>query len=554
VKPPRAVLLLLVLLLGFGAQQCSKTKINGTPADAETAVLFDGMGSLHHPIRTTNQEAQKFFDQGLTFVYAFNFDEAVHSFKRAAQLDPNAAMPFWGIALSLGPNYNSTITGPNREKTAFDAIQKASQLSATGPEGEKGYVEALSRRFSDDSKSDVSSLAREYSAAMGAFSKRFPDDPDAAALYAESLMDLHPWQLWTNDGEPAEGTPEVLYTLGEVLRRWPEHIGANHFYIHAMEASPYPERALPSAHRLETLVPFAGHLVHMPSHIYMRTGDYALAVKSNADAVEADRKYIRERAISNIAYVLGYAEHNLRFLADAANMDGEFDVAHKAAEDLASEARAALADKPHAEEFLVTPILVSLRYSRWDDVLKIPKPDASLKGMTFFWHYARGCASAAKGSSQDAETDRIAMEQAYRQIPQGRAFGMLFNTWSTLHDLATHTLNARIAGAQGDTATAIGEWRAAVAVQDQMRYNEPSDWYYPVRESLGAALLRAGKPTEAEDVFREDLSRNPRNPRSLFGLLKSLQVQNNAVDAEWVQRALEAAWKGGKNQLQIENF
>ncbi|HXN64601.1 MAG TPA: hypothetical protein VN862_04650 [Candidatus Acidoferrales bacterium] len=524
------------------------------PAKSEPAAkLFEGMGPLHHPIHTSSPEAQKFFDQGLTLIYAFNHEEAVHSFKRAAELDPHAAMPYWGIALASGPNYNSNVD-PEREEASYDAIHKAMEIGVASPSAERDYIEALSARYTNDPKADLDTLANDYVSAMRRLSQRYPDDPDAATLYAESLMDLHPWMLWTNEGQPGPDTPEIVSVLEGVLRRWPTHVGANHFYIHAMEASPHPEAALASAQRLETLVPGAGHLVHMPAHIYIRTGDFAAAVKSNVAAVETDKVYLREREITNATYVLGYSNHNLHFLAAAASMNGDYPAASKAANDLAVAARAAVKDMAGAEAFLPMPIFVDLRFARWDEVLALPQPDEQLSGLTFFWHYARGCAFAGKGQPDKAEAEREAMEKAYKALPPGPAFGMVYNDWSTIHDVAAHSLSARISAAQGNVAEAVQHWRAAVAVQDQMRYDEPADWYYPVRESLGAALLRAGQAEEAEKVFREDLARNPRNPRSLFGLEKSLEVQRKDADAAWVTSARRAAWAGPADALRIEDF
>jgi len=518
------------------------------------ATLLADMGPLHHPIATTSDEAQKFFDQGLALDYAFNHSEAVRSFERAAQLDSHSPMPYWGIALALGPNYNEAEPKPDREKEAYDAIRKAEILAGSAPENERAYVDALAHRFTNDSKPDYKSLGRAYAAAMRDLSRRYPDDPDAATLFAESLMDLHPWELWTNDGKPGENTLEIVSVLETVLRRWPEHEGANHFYIHAMEAAPVPERALASAHRLETLAPAAAHLVHMPAHIYIRTGDYEAAVKSNRQAVAVDDAYHRALAARNITYVLLYSDHNLHFMAAAAMMNGDFETAMQAANELESRANPDVADTPMFEMYLPTPIFVLLRYGRWDDLLSLPQPDARLKGLTFVWHYARGCAFAAKGDAAKGEAERDAMETIYKQIPAGLAFGMMYNDWSTIHDLAVGALDARIAAARGDLLSAIKKWKAAVSVQDHMNYDEPPDWYYPVRESLGAALLRSGQAAEAEEVFRDDLRKNPRNPRSLFGLWKSLEVQKKISDAQWVRASFDAAWKDGSPQPRIGDF
>ena len=546
-----AFLLIFVLSITFTsrAQHHHHGQAPETPA-----TLLPGMGSLHHPIATNSADAQKFFDQGLTFVYAFNHGEAVHSFERAAQLDPQSPMPLWGKALALGPNYNDGKPEPDREKAAYDAIQKARELAASSPENERAYVAALALRLTNDPKPDYQKLGNDYAAAMRDLSRRYPDDPDAATLLAESLMDLHPWELWTNDGKPGENTPEIVSVLEGVLQRWPDHVGANHFYVHAVEASPDPERGLTSAKRLETLVPAAGHLVHMPAHIYIRTGDYDAAVKSNQAAIAVDREYLHARSIDNMGYALGYGEHNFHFLAAAAMMDGDFDAAYGAAKELESQSRAAVNDMAGVETFMPTPVFVLLRFARWDNVLALPKPDPKLKGLTFFWYYARGCALAAKGQASEAEMQLGPMEAAYKELPPGMAFGMLYNDWSTLHDLAANTLEARIAEAHGEWTDAIEHWRAAVAVQDKMNYDEPPDWYYPLRESLGAALLRSHHAEEAEKVFREDLEKNRRNPRSLFGLGLCLATEKKTAEMQSVATAFKAAWKGGPNQLRITDF
>lgn len=551
--------LLAFLAHGAGAQERSTVhtaalELQGAGNDETPAKLLSGMGSLHHPIATKSPEAQAFFDQGLTLVYAFNFAEAVRFFRRAAELDPQAAMPFWGLALALGPNYNVSYVSPANEKAASDALQQAAKLAATGPECERDYIQALARRFTSEATPDLPKLAHEYVSAARELMRRYPDDPDAGALYAESLMDLHARQLWSNDGKPSEDTMEIIAVLESVLRQWPDHAGANHYYIHTMEASPYPERALPSAHRLETLVPAAGHLVHMPAHVYVRTGNYAAAVKSNQAAVAADSDYLRDHTFANLAYKLGYAEHNLVFMVYSASMDGEFEAAYRAASELDTEARALIESMPPAEGYIENSILIQVRFARWNEVLALPAPDAKLQGLTFFWHYARGCAFAVAGQAAKAESERDAMEEIYKKLPAGPAFGMMTNSWETMHGMAANSLSARIAVAHGDFAGAVERWQAAISIEDQMRYHEPPDWFYPMRESLGAALLRAGKTMEAEKIFRDDLERNPRNPRSLFGLWKTLEAEHKSADADWVRRSFEQSWKGGELQLRIEDF
>ncbi len=550
----RRVCPLFAAFLTLGALACSGLALaqhqHGTEESAPPETLRTDLGSLHHPIATTNPDAQKFFDQGLTLVYAFNEGEAIRSFRRAAELDPKSPMPYWGIALALGPNYNET--NPEDEKAPYDAIQKAKVLAASAPEVERAYLDALARRFTNDAKPDYAKLARDYAAAMRDLSHRYPDDPDAGTLYAESLMDQHAWALWTNDGKPVENTLEIISVLETVLRRWPDHAGANHFYIHAMEMAPDPERALPSAHRLEKLVPGAGHLVHMPSHIYMRTGDYAAAVRSNQDAIAVDKKQLARPGAS--MYMV-YRSHNVHFLAAASMMDGEYDVALSAAQDLETRANAMVAELPMAESFLPWHYFVLLRFARWDDILALPVVTEKTNTMAFFSHYAHAVAFAAKGKIPEAESERASMEDVYKKIPPNSSVGMSYNNWQAVHDVADRTLAARIAAARGDWPKAITEWRAAVDAQDRLNYDEPADWYYPVRESLGAALLASGDAASAEKVFREDLDKtDPRNPRSLYGLWKALEAEKKMVDADWVRTSFEAAWKGAPDQLRLADF
>ncbi|MGD0695276.1 MAG: hypothetical protein ABSB82_10520 [Terriglobia bacterium] len=514
-------------------------------------VIMSGLGNHHHPIRTTSAEAQGFFDQGLTLVYAFNHEEAARSFRRAAELDPQAAMPWWGVALAVGPNYNMD-ADPDHEKAAYDAVQKARALAANGPANERDYVDALARRYSNDPKADLKKLAVEYKDAMHDLSARYPDDLDAATIYAESMMDLRPWQLWTLDGKPAEDTNEIIAVLESVLKRDPQHIGANHYYIHAVEASPHPERALVSAHRLETLAPAAGHLVHMPAHIYERTGFYADAAKANEAGAAADRAYVDSTGQHDSLYAMMYYSHNLHFLAMAASMQGNFARARAAGEQLAANVGPGVKAMPMLEWFLPFPTYMLVRFNRWDGIAKLPAPDASLGIATAAWHYARGIAFAAKGEAAKAQVERQALAAATEKQPADAMYG--YNSARIVLGLALEVLKARIAAAQGDRKASIEHWRKAVAIEDGLNYDEPTDWYYPVRESLGAALFLDGNRTEAEKVFRDDLDRNPRNPRSLFGLLETLKAENKTADAEWVRQEFGQAWKNADVELRMSDL
>ena len=541
-------------LLGI-ALSCSSAaaKQSHSPDESRPARLLDGMGSLHHPISTSNQEAQQYFDQGLTLVYAFNHDEAVRSFRHATELDPKAAMPWWGLALALGPNYNLDVD-PEREKAAFDAIQKARALASSGAENERAYTEALAKRYSGDAKADLKKLAQDYAHAMGELARHYPDDPDAATIYAESMMDLNPWGLWKLDGTPANNnTLTIISVLEDVLARYPDHVGANHYYIHAVEASPHPAWALRSAQLLPALVPNGGHLVHMPSHIYARVGDYDAAMKSNEAASAVDRAYIQAGAEHGV-YPVMYYSHNLHFLAYAAMQEGNFAKAREASEMVAENIRTRGQDMPETMTagFSAYHIEVLARFNHWDEVLALPQPHSTTPMLIKPWHFARGAAFAATGKLDDAAKEQKELEAGLQQIPDNLSGG--FSPAKTILQLADTILSARIAGARGDRKAAIVLWRKAVAMQDQLAYDEPPDWYYPVRESLGGALLRDGQSAEAEKTFREDLARNPRNGRSLYGLWMSLVAEKKTDDAEWARRQFEDAWKNADTKLRIEDL
>ena len=465
-------------------------------------------------------------------------------------------MPFWGIALANGPTYNSgTYLYTEAEARASVAIEKAKQLYSNSPESERAYIDALGLRYATASQPDFQNHSRDYISAMLDLHQRYPDDPDAATLYAESLMELHPYSLWTVAGIAREDTPEIVSTLESTLRRWPNHVGANHFYVHVMEVSPEPDRALTSAQRLKTLVPLAGHLLHMPAHIYMRTGDYAAAVRSCLDARIADLRYQdNESGATNKQYDQMYAKHNLYFLVQAADFDGEFNTALSTAKVLEADARRQVATTPKAEAYMTMPLFVLVRFARWNDILKLQAPDPRLRGLSFFWHYARGCALAMNGHIQEAQNEYDSMHEIYKRLVPSEIFGVL-DKWETLCQLAVDTLGARIARARGDSPSAIGYWQAAVKTQDSIdHYHEPPIWYCSIHEALGAALLEAGRLGDAERTFRDDLVRNPRNPRSLFGLARTLSLEGKTSEADWIRESLAEVWRGSSEDLQIEKF
>lgn len=539
---------------GFGLAVCTVVSLffpqvglaqAGRPAD----LSLTSVGRQHHPIQTANKEAQEFFDQGITLVYGFNHEEAARSFERAAQLAPSSPMPLWGIALAVGPNYNLDVDA-EREKVAFDAIQKASKLAESAPAVERDYVKALAARYSADAKPDYKKLARDYADQMRQLAEKYPDDLDAATFYAESLMNLNPWKLWTLDGLPAENTEEIVRVLEGVLARDPMHAGANHLYIHAVEASPSPQRALPSAARLEGMIPKAGHLVHMPSHIYSRVGYFSSAAESNVKAIEADRSYAKEAERSGSLYDLMYHSHNEHFLAFAAAMEGRYTEAKRAADAMEKRLLPHADMMPMLESFIWTPIWVDLRFAKWQEILARPEPPLGLKAPHLMWRYSRTLAYLAQHDTGNAEAENVAYAKEAAGLPKENPIGQM-NTNEAMLAVTNEVMLAKLEAAKGNSEAAIRNWRAAVEAQDKLNYTEPPDWYYPVRESLGAALLANNRSKEAEAVFREDLRRNPRNPRSLFGLKASLSAQHLDTDAAWIQREFEKVWNNADGALKI---
>jgi tetratricopeptide (TPR) repeat protein len=546
-KPWMPVLLTLSLCGFISAQDHSASH------QLKQATLMDGLGDLHHPVSTSNAEAQQFFDQGLRLIYAFNHDEATRSFTRAAELDPKLAIAYWGIAEAVGPNYNDPASD-ERYKQAHDAIQKAVDLFANASPSEQAYILAVALRFPAESNPDRRESGEAYHDAMREVVRKYPDDLDAATLFAESGMDLHPWGLWHPDGTPEAGTDEIVATLESVIRHDPNHLGAIHYYIHAVEASPNPERALAGANKLASLAPAAGHIVHMPAHVYIRTGDYEAAVKTNEKAAEVDRAYIKASGATGI-YPMMYYSHNLHFIAMCAAMTGDYAESKKNADLLAAHVGPAVKEMPPLEGFMTIPMAVDVRFHRWDDILKMPQPDPSMKTTTVFYHFARGMALASTGKVNEAEAEYKTVSAAEATTPPDVVFAMPVNNKAKdIMKIAKDVLGSKIAMTKKDNTAAISMLTEAVAVQDSLKYGEPPDWFFPVRESLGAALLMNGDAAGAENVFRADLDRNLRNPRSLFGLREALKAQGKEYDAGFVQKQFEASWKGGTTSLRMDDL
>ena len=541
----------LVLLLAAGVAGCAARH---KPSEAAAPIAFDDLGAYHHAVTTRSPEAQRWFDQGLRLIYGFNHEEATRSFQEAVRLDPGCAMGWWGIALAAGPNYNDP-GNRERDRRAYESLAHALKLRSQVSEPERAYIDALAKRYTKEPPPDRKALDIAYADAMREVAHRYPDDLDAATLFAEAMMDLRPWDLWTADGRPQPGTEEIVATLESVLARNPQHPGANHYYIHAVEASPHPERGLAAAGRLHDLVPGAGHLVHMPSHIYMRTGNYAEAVDANTRAVAVDERYL-ERAKPAGLYPMMYYPHNIDFLWSAASMDGRSAETIRAARRLEEVGKAhpeMLRQMPDIEGVAVTGRFALARFGRWDEILAEPAPPEDLLFATGIHHYARGLAFVRTGRPDDAAAELAALRKTTDATPPDRPL-MQVNKQKDVLALASSVLAGELAAARGQNAEAVRDLEDAVRRQDALRYMEPPPWYYPVRQSLGAVLLSAGRAKEAEAVYREDLRRNPNNGWSLYGLAQALRAQKKNADAARVDEAFRRVWARADVQLAASRF
>ena len=502
--------------------------------------LYKGLGAWKHPIATRSADAQAFFNQGLALLYGFNRYEALRSFRKAAELDPQAIMAYWGEAMALGPYINMDGDASFDLKGACAAIEPGRKLSQA-PERERAYLEAVATWCPEF-------RPPAYIAAMRALAQRYPDDLDALTLYAESLMIPTRWHWYSADGKPAEGMAEAEHTLEQALRRWPDHPGANHYYIHAVESSPTPERAIPSAQRLMGIVPAAGHMVHMPGHIWLVLGDWETAASVNERAAAVDRDYFAASSVSFGTYTPYYL-HNLDFIRYARSMQGRKADALRAAQALLqANAPMAQAMPEMGDTVSAVVLLTYLRFQDWDSVLKTPQPSDKMKVANALWHYSRAQALAARGDHAKAVREREAFENGRASIPDG-TWGQ--NKVGDVLALASEILAAREAASP---AEAVPHWQRAVAMQDALTYDEPPAWYYPLRESLGGALLRAGRQAEAEALFREGVKRSPRNGRMLFGLMETLKAQNKMEAADAVRREFEAVWAKADVKLSLEDL
>ena len=517
-----------------------------TPPDSFTLNPRDI--ALHHPVTASNVTAQLYFDQGLTFIYAFNHEAAYWSFLKAAEADPQMPMAYWGMALTLGSNINMDAPA-SRVKEAYQLVQKAQALSTSLTKNEESYLQALAKRYSANPDADSKQLAADYSLAMKQLVAQFPDDLDAATLFAESLLNLHPWHQWSQTGEPLEGTLEAVQTLESVLKRQPHHLGANHYYIHAIEASPHPERALMSAQRLETSLRTSGHIVHMASHIYLLVGDYHKAAECNENAAIQDRLYIQAYGTEGI-YPVHYLSHNLYFLSRAYSMEGRFADAKRAADELQALYLPHAHSMPELEYYLSASPFVLLRFHQWESVLSLPEPSLPLTHA--LWRFSRARALAGIGNLSQAKEELRLFESEKTRLPASLEFG--YNLAAQVLAIAQLVAESAIQRQELNLSLAITSLERAVELQDALHYNEPPDWFFPLRESLGKLLFEEGRFADAERIFRQDLALHPRNGRALFGLKESLKAQGKRDDYQWVNREFEQAWMYSDRPLRMDDL
>lgn len=558
VRPHVVAVLSIGIVVQLGACRRASVESDADLVARAGAPLFEGMGDYHRPITTNDAGAQRYFDQGMVLAFGFNHAEAIRSFRAAQRLDPDCAMCFWGEALATGPNINVTsggraIMSPESRVAAHAAAQKALSLADRVAPVERALIEAQAVRYDGSETSDRDPLDRAYAEAMRSVVQRFPDDDDAAAMYAEAWMNTMPWNYWSDDGQPRPETVEVIDALERIIARSPRHPLALHLYIHAVEASSDPGRAETAADTLLTLVPGSGHLVHMPAHTYWRVGRYHDAAEANVRAAAVDEQYIAQCNAQGF-YPALYYPHNIHFLWAASSMEGRSAVAIDAARRVAANVRIEqMREFPTVEFFRTIPLLALTQFGRWDEILAEPMPDASLRYATAIAHYARGVALARKGDLAAARRERDQL------VPLRDTTEILFldtNDYPavTLLQIADALLEGELAMAAGSVDAAVGHFERAVALQDGLPYMEPPFWYYPTRQSLGAALLAAGRAGEAEAVYRRELEDYPHNGWSMFGLAESLAAQGRTDEAAEVREMFAHVWARADVELTGSRF
>ena len=539
------IALIMTLALGLAVVMVAEN-------DEPIAPKLSGLGDYHYDVTTSSEDAQGFFDQGLRLTYGFNHAEAIRAFQEEARLDPSFAMAYWGQALALGPNINDPMPH-ERQLKALAAINKAKELTLSVSETERDFIETLSIRYTDDENAERVALDKAYAEAMRKLWKKYPSDPEVGTLFAEAVMNTMPWHYWTEELAPRPGTNEALEALERVVATHPDHPGAHHLYIHVVEASSDATRGVASAERLAQLMPGAGHLVHMPSHIYLRVGRYAEASDANVKAILADEDYIAQCQAQGL-YPMGYYPHNIHFLWASSSLEGRSEVAIDAAEKTASRVPIDLATQVDSLQwFLVTPLSALVRFGRWSEVLTTPPPAADMPYVMGMWHYARGVAFAARNQPDRADAELAALEKI-AAVPEMETFSLNKATGSHILKLAAAIVAGEIAAKAGNTDEAVGHLEKAVQLQDDLAYMEPPTWHYPVRQSLGAVLLDAGRLEDAEAVYRDDLVEWPRNGWSLFGLLETFRAAGRTREADEVEAQFEEEWARADVTLTSSRF
>lgn len=546
----------LLAAIGFGSGEVvwSQSAPPGsiseeTPPDA-TAPLLVGITVHQRPVTTNSAKAQRYFDQGLNLAYAFNHDEAIRSFRQAIELDPRFAMAWWGIALCHGPHINNPVMDEARSTAAWEAIQQAKTNQDHASPVERALIESLLTRYAATPEENIAereSLDRRYADAMQRVHRQYPTDTDVAVLYAEALMDLRPWDLWSEDGEPRPETPVILDLLENVLAQQASHPGANHLYIHAVEASPSPQRAVDAADRLRTLMPGSGHMVHMPAHIDVRTGKWAQAADQNEMSMRVDTVY--RKASPKQEFYAVYMLHNPHFLSFACMMEGRRERALQAAREMLAAVPPEFFQHaaPLVDPFMSIEYQVLVRFGQWDEVLALPAPRADLPITNAMWHFARATALAAKQDVSAAEREQALFRQAVAKVPED-AVGAI-NKASDILQVAEHVLAGEIAFQKDEIETAVTLLNQGIAAESKLLYMEPPEWIQPVRHSLGAVLVSTGRWDEAEQVYRDDLGQWPDNGWALFGLSQCLRAKGDVDGADDMTKRFQSAWKRADTQI-----
>ncbi|AWK05641.1 hypothetical protein HYN56_15895 [Flavobacterium crocinum] len=515
------------------------------------APKFKGLEGVSFKISTNNPEVQEYFNQGLMLAYGFNHAEAARSFYEASRLDPNCAMAYWGFAYVLGPNYNGGMEEDNFQR-AYEAVQKAKKLSAKCSPKEKAMIDALTVRYAAKPPSDRKPLDIAYSEAMKKVYNQFPSDPDIGTLYAESLMNLHPWDLYEKDTEiPKKWTPEILMVLNELIKKNPKHPGAHHYLVHALESSAYPEKAMQSAKLLETLVPGSGHLVHMPSHIYIRTGDYHEGTLSNIEAIRVDSLYTTVCHAQG-AYPLAYYPHNYHFLTATAALEGKSKLAWESALKLQEHISPKIMRESGwgtLQHYYSIPYYIAVKFSMWDKIMALPEPKDDIVYPKVIWHYAKGMAYLGKNDLANAEKQLTSLNILVQDKSLKEITIWNINTTYDLVQIASNVLSGAIEAKKNNLEQSISFLNKAIEIEDHLNYNEPPDWFFSVRHYLGAVLLNAGKYNEAEKIYKQDLKTLPKNGFALIGLYNALTLQKKQKEALKIKTDFDNAWQHADLQI-----